>query len=183
MDFSTLEQWGYIAIAFFSLGGSMFIVAAAGVFAYMGHLNLAIALIVAALFNFLGDNILFLLGRYQKKEIINYLKKHRRKVAATTLLMRKYGDFVVFIQKFIYGVKTLIPLIMGLSKYDIKKFIFLNFFASILFVATIGLGSYFFSDFIIKAIKFFQTNPYLAPIFLGLILILFLGYIKKISKK
>jgi len=67
MDFSSLENWGYLAVAFFSFGGSFIIVAAAGVFSFMGHMDLAIALIIAAIFNFLGDNFLFYLGRYQKK--------------------------------------------------------------------------------------------------------------------
>ncbi len=183
MDFSSLQEWGYLAIAFFSLGGSMFIVAAAGVFAYLGHLNLTYALLIAAVANFLGDNLLFILGRYQKKELINYLKKHRRKVAATTLLMRKYGDLAIFIQKFIYGIKTLIPLVMGLSKYDLKKFLFFNFFASIIFVLVVGMGSYFFSGFIIKAFGFFSSHPYLAPLFLLTVATLFWLYLKRITKK
>ncbi|HGZ70828.1 MAG TPA: DedA family protein, partial [Nitratifractor sp.] len=75
MDFSSIETWGYLAIAFFSFGGSLLIVATAGVFAYLGHISLPIALTVAALSNFLGDNFLFFLGRYHKKDIQKYLLK------------------------------------------------------------------------------------------------------------
>ena len=49
MDFSSLETWGYLAVAFFSFGGSFFIVAAAGVFSYMGHMDLGVALAIAEL--------------------------------------------------------------------------------------------------------------------------------------
>jgi len=183
MDFSSLETWGYLAIAFFSFGGSMLIVATAGVFAYLGHINLAYALAVAAFFNFLGDNFLFYLGRYQKKDIVKYLKKHKRKLALTRLLMKKYGVISIFIQKFIYGVKTLIPIVMGLSQFDFKKFIFYNFFASIIFVLVIGLSSYYFSEIIIKIFNYLKDKPYLAPILLLIIGTIIWQYLKKVEKR
>lgn len=164
MDFSSLETWGYLAVAFFSFGGSFFIVAAAGVFSYMGHMDLATAMIVAMVANFMGDNFLFYLGRYQKKEVMPYFKKHKRKLALATLIMRKYGVLAIFIQKFIYGVKTLVPISMALAKYDFKKFVFFNFFASIIFVLTIGLSAYYASESIIAFFKIIQARPWLAPL-------------------
>jgi len=161
----------------------MFIVAAAAVFAYLGHINLTYALLVAIIFNFLGDNFLFYLGRYNKKEIQKYLKKHSRKLAITRLLMRKYGVLAIFIQKFIYGVKTLIPIVMALSKYDFKKFIFFNFFASIVFVLTVGLSAYYSSDAIVAMFNYLKTKPYLAPIILIVIGTIIWQYLNKIEKK
>jgi membrane protein DedA with SNARE-associated domain len=166
MDFSSLESWGYLAVAFFSFGGSFFIVAAAGVFSFMGHMDLVLALSIAAVFNFLGDNFLFYLGRYQKKEIEPYFAKHKRKLALATLIMRKYGVLAIFIQKFIYGVKTLVPLSMALAKYDFKKFLFFNLFASIVFVCVIGLSAYFMSESIIAFFTVVKEKPWLAPLVL-----------------
>jgi len=183
MDFSSLETWGYLAIAFFSFGGSFVIVAAAGVFAYLGKIDLLTALAVAAFFNFLGDNFLFYLGRYQKKDVQKYLKKYRRKLAITILLMRKYGTIAIFIQKFIYGVKTLIPIVMGLGKYDFKRFIFFNIFASIIFVSVIGLSAYYFSDFIIALFNYLKSKPYLAPLLLIIIATATWQYLKRVEAK
>ncbi len=183
MDFSSLETWGYLAIAFFSFGGSLLIVATAGVFAYLGHINLPLALAIAAFFNFLGDNFLFFLGKYHKKDIQKYLIKHRRKIAITKLLMQKYGVLAIFIQKFIYGVKTLIPIIMALGKYDFKKFIFYNFFASIFFVVTIGLLSYYSSEMIITIFNYIKDKPYIAPLLLVVIVFIAWSYLKKVEKK
>ncbi len=183
MDFSSLETWGYLAIAFFSFGGSFVIVAAAGVFAYLGKIDLVYALAIAAFFNFLGDNFLFYLGRYQKKDVQKYLKKYRRKLAITIVLMRKYGTIAIFIQKFIYGVKTLIPIVMGLGKYDFKKFIIYNAFASIIFVCVIGLSAYYFSDVIISLFNHIKQRPYLAPLLLIIIATIFWQYLKRVESK
>ncbi len=164
MDFSSLETWGYLAVAFFSFGGSLFIVAAAGVFSYMGHMDLTTALIVAMVANFMGDNFLFYLGKYHKKDIRPYYAKHKRKIALATLIMRKYGVWAIFIQKFLYGVKTLVPISMALSKYDFKKFIFFNIFATIIFILTIGLSAYYASAKIILLFTFVQHHAWIAPL-------------------
>ena len=166
MDFGSLETWGYFAVAFFAFGGSLFIVAAAGVFSYMGKMDLATAMSIAIVSNYLGDMFLFYLGKYQKKEIQPYFAKHKRKIALATLIMRKYGIWAIFIQKFLYGIKTLVPLSMALSKYDFKKFGIYNIFASIIFVLTIGLSAYYSSEFIISMFGYIQEHPWIAPLIL-----------------
>jgi membrane protein DedA with SNARE-associated domain len=166
MDFSSLETWGYFAVAFFAFGGSLFIVAAAGVFSFMGKMDLTTALSIATVSNYMGDMFLFYLGRYQKREIQPYFEKHKRKLALTTLILRKYGIWAIFIQKFLYGIKTLVPISMALSKYDFKKFGFYNIFASIFFVLTIGLSAYYSSEFIIAMFTYIKDKPWIAPLVL-----------------
>ncbi len=183
MDFSSLETWGYLAVAFFSFGGSFFIVAAAGVFSYMGHMNLATALMIATVANFMGDNFLFYLGKYQKKEIEPYFAKHKRKLALATLIMRKYGVVAIFIQKFIYGVKTIVPLSMALAKYDFKKFVLFNFFASIVFVLVIGLSAYYSSEAIISFFGIIKERPWIAPVVLVSIIGAVWWGMEKMTKK
>ena len=170
MDFGSLETWGYLAVAFFAFGGSLFIVAAAGVFSFMGKMDLTTAMTIAIISNYMGDMFLFYLGKYQKKEIQPYFAKHKRKIALATLIMRKYGIFAIFIQKFLYGIKTLVPLSMALSKYDFKKFGFYNIFASIVFVLTIGLSAYYSSEAIISFFGVIQEKPWIAPLVLFSIL-------------
>ncbi|KIM12203.1 MAG: membrane protein [Sulfurovum sp. FS08-3] len=163
---TSLTTWGYLAVAFFSFGGSLVVVAAAAVLSYMGKMDLYVALSIAALFNFLGDNFLFYLGRYHKEDIKPYFKKHQQKIALSILIMRKYGVLAIFIQKFLYGIKTLVPISMSLSKYDFKKFVFYNIFASILFVVVIGMSSYYASESIIALFDKFKDRPWIVPILL-----------------
>jgi len=166
MDFASLETWGYLAVAFFAFGGSLFIVATAGVFSYMGKMDFATAMSIAIVSNYTGDMFLFYLGKYQKKEIQPYFAKHKRKIALATLILRKYGIFAIFIQKFLYGIKTLVPLSMALSKYDFKKFGFYNVFASIIFVLTIGFSAYYSSEAIISMFTYIKEHPWIAPLIL-----------------
>ena len=142
---NSLATYGYLILAFYSFGGGMLALAGAGILSALGKMDIGTSIIIATISNFAGDTFLFYLSQINKKEVLGYMKKHRRKIAYTNLLMRRYGWMAVFIQKYIYGVKTLIPIVMGLSRYDFKKFTILNFFASIVWGLVVGLGSYFFS--------------------------------------
>ena len=126
---------------------------------------------------------LFYLGKYHKEDIKKYFKKHKRKIALSTLIMRKYGVLAIFIQKFLYGIKTLVPISMALSKYDFKKFIFYNVFASILFVLVIGLSSYYASESIIALFDQIKEHPWIAPLILFGIIGLIWLMMEKMTKK
>ena len=157
---TSLSTWGYLALAFFSFGGSLVVVAAAGVLSFMGEMNLIVSLIIASVFNFAGDMFLFYLGRYHKEDIKPYFEKHKRKIALSTLIMRKYGVWAIFIQKFLYGIKTLVPISMALSRYDFKKFGFYNLFASIFFVAVIMLSAFYAGETFKSLYESFTDYPW-----------------------
>ncbi|WP_375723375.1 DedA family protein [Arcobacter sp. KX21116] len=137
-----INQWGYLALFLYSFGGGFVGLVVASVLAYSGDLNIYICIIVAASSNFLGDQFLFYMARTNKNYAKDIMKKHGRKVALAHLWMRKYGSPVVFLQKYVYGIKTLIPLAMGLTKYSFKKFTIFNFFATILWAVIVGYISY-----------------------------------------
>jgi membrane protein DedA with SNARE-associated domain len=117
----------------------------AGILSSMGKMDITLSITIATVANFVGDTVLFYLAQTNKKEVQKYLTKHKRKIAWTNLLMRRYGWMVVFLQKYVYGVKTLVPIVMGLTRYDIRKFTLLNVPASILWGLVVGLTSYYFS--------------------------------------
>ncbi len=182
-----VKEWkvlGYVILAFFSLGGSLIWTAAAGLAAYFDVMNLYIALGVGIVFNYLGDMFLFYLGKYQKEDIKPYFEKHKRKLALSTLIMRKYGVLAIFIQKFLYGIKTLVPISMALSRYDFKKFGFYNIFASIVFVSVIMLGSYYMGESIKSLFGMMKGKSWLVPVFmLSFIGLIWFGMEKMTKKK
>jgi membrane protein DedA with SNARE-associated domain len=157
---TNLSTWGYVALAFFSFGGSLVVVAAAGVLSYMGEMNLIVSLGIATFFNYIGDMFLFYIGRYHKEDIKPYFEKHKRKIALSTLILRKYGVWAIFIQKFLYGIKTLIPISMALSRYDFKKFGFYNLFASPFFVTVVMLSAFYAGETIKSLFEYFKAYPW-----------------------
>ncbi len=170
-----IRDWGYIILFLYSFGGGFLALAVAGVLSYSGELNIYITLIVAGSANFIGDQFLFLVARNNKSYAKQMMGKHQRKIALAHLMMRKYGSIVVFLQKYIYGIKTLIPLAMGLTKYDAKKFIFFNILATILWTLIVGIAAFMLGELVYTYTEQFKTYG----IALVVILLLSVSYLFK----
>ncbi len=163
---TNLTTYGYIALFIYSLGGGFVGLMAAGVLSFMGKLDLSTSIAIAFVANFLGDTLLFYMSRYHKSDVLKYLKKHRRKLALSHLLMRRHGNWIIFFQKFVYGIKTLIPLAIGITKYSFAKFSIFNLAASALWAVVVGGGSYLAGQSIVNAFAVVSDKPYIAPIVL-----------------
>ena len=151
-----IKEWGYLALFLYSFGGGFVGLVVAGVLSFAGDLNIYICIAVAATSNFLGDQFLFTLARNNKAYAKEMMGKYGRKVAYAHILMRKYGSPVVFIQKYVYGIKTIIPLAMGLTKYNSKKFLVYNVFAATLWACIVGYASYMVGDIVLSAADEFK---------------------------
>ena len=178
-----LETYGYIVLFLYSFGGGFVALMGAGVLSYTGHMDLTTSIAVAFTANFLGDLMLFYMGRYNKSEVMKYMHKHKRKLALSHILMKKHGSWVVFLQKYVYGVKTLIPLAIGITKYNLKKFAILNLFASALWALVVGIGSFMAGEAITSAYEVVADKPWIAPVVLFSIVGLIWWYLSAKTKK
>lgn len=175
-----IKDWGYLALFLYSFGGGFVGLVVAGVLSYAGDLNIYISIIVAATSNFLGDQFLFFLARKNKNYAKDMMKKYGRKIALAHLMMRRYGSFVVFFQKYIYGIKTLIPLAMGLTKYSSIKFSIFNILATIIWACVVGYASFIAGEYILSTADDFKY------IGIGIVLLVLLGIsymFKRIEKR
>lgn len=166
-----IQDWGYIALFLYTFGGGFVGLAIAGALSYSGDLNIYISVIVAAISNFVGSQFLFFLARKNKTYAKDIMKKYGRKVALTHIIMKKYGSFVIFIQKYIYGVKTLVPLAIGLTKYSLIKFTIFNAFASVIWACIIGYISFIAGKFLLSLSENFKYVGFV--ILIAIILFIF----------
>jgi membrane protein DedA with SNARE-associated domain len=181
--FSNLATYGYIGLFLYSLGGGFVALLGTGVLSYIGKMDITTSITIAFLANALGDIMLFYMARYQKSMMMEGLRKHRRKLALSHALMKKYGSWIILVQKFVYGIKTLIPIAIGLTKYDFKKFAVLNFISAGVWALVVGLGAYYSGAPLIKLAELIGEKPWIAP----LLLVTFAGllwlYMEKATKK
>ena len=180
---NSLSTYGYIILFAYSFGGGMVAIIAAGVLSYAGKMGIYASIVVAAFANAIGSSFLFYMGRYNKQALMPYIKAHRRKLALSHLLMKKYGDKIIFIQKFIYGLKTLVPMTIGVTKYPQTKFYILNSISAIVWAVLLGIGSYMMGEFLMRIAAYFSDNTFLAPLILLSILALIWLYFTKATKK
>lgn len=180
---TSLSTWGYLILFFYTLGGGFVALVAAGVLSYAGQMNLAIVIVVAAISNFLGDTLLFYLTRYSKTEIMPYLKKQKRSLALAQILFKKHGGKIIFFKKYIYGIKTLVPLAIGLTKYSFTKFSMINAISAAVWAISLGLLSYYLGEPLMELFDYIKSNPWIMPIIMALIFGLIILYFKRATRK
>ncbi|MFA5502728.1 MAG: DedA family protein [Sulfurovaceae bacterium] len=181
--FSNLATYGYIGLFLYSLGGGFVAIIGAGVLSFLGEMDLSLSILIAFVANFLGDFLLFYMARYQKSMMMDGLRKHRRKLALSHVLMKKYGSWIIFFQKFVYGIKTLIPIAIGLTKYDFKRFAVLNVLSAAVWALVFGLGSYYSGSALVKVAGFIGEKPWIAPIILVVFGSALWLYLEKATKR
>lgn len=157
--------------------------AAAGVLSSAGELNIVLCIVIACISNFIGDSGLFLVSHYNKKEIMPYLRKQRRNLALAQILFRKYGDRIILIKKFIYGLKTLVPIAIGITKYSFLKFSVINAVSSLIWALVVGLLSYYAGDFVRGLYERIKEAPWIAPLILAVIAAIIVAYFRFATRK
>ncbi|MCX2682543.1 DedA family protein [Campylobacter sp. MIT 21-1685] len=179
----TLLQYGYVILFIYSFGGGMVGILAAGVLSAQGKFDIHLCILLAFISNTLGSTLLFILGKYYKKDLMPYFKKHRRKIALAILKIKQYGIFLLSTQKFIYGLKTFIPIAAGFAKYNFMKFCLINTLASLLWAILLGYSAFLFGTLIEKFFTKLGDYSYGAPLFLIFLLGGIWFYLNKFSKK
>jgi len=160
-----LKEYGYIILFIWSIFEGETGLVMAGVLSHTGDMNIITSIIVAALGGFTGDQIYFYLGKINKKWVLEELKAHRRKFARARLLLRKYGGWVIFIQRFLYGMRTIIPMAIGISGYDPKKYAIINFISAFIWASLTIIPSYIFGEHIINLLKWVKHHWYFGILF------------------
>jgi membrane protein DedA with SNARE-associated domain len=163
-----LKDYGYIVLFIWSiLEGEMGLVMG-GIMIHTGDMNYLTAVFVAGLGGFAGDQIYFYIGRYNKGFIQRKLHKQRRKFAIAHLLLKKYGWPIIFAQRYMYGLRTVIPISIGLTKYSAKQFAFINILSAWAWAAITITPSYFFGAEILELLRTAKEHWYFAlPIAIG----------------
>jgi membrane protein DedA with SNARE-associated domain len=119
-------RWGYLAIAFgiFLEGESVLILG--GAMAHRGLLSLPLVMLVAFLSAFAGDQFWFQMGRRYGRPLIERHPKWLARLGGVQARLQRYGDVFVFGFRFVYGIRTVTPVLLGMSEYPRVRFVCLN---------------------------------------------------------
>lgn len=178
-----LKTYGYPVLFVWSIAEGELGLIMAGLLCHTGDMNIALAITVASLGGFAGDQLYFWFGRYNKKYLHEYLVEHRRKFALAHLLLKKYGWPVIFIQRYMYGMRTIIPMAIGATRYSSRSFMIINFLSAIVWASLTIVITFIFGDVLIGLLKTMKEHWYLAIPFALSIFLTLRWYFNKFTKK
>lgn len=177
------QEYAYIIVFLWCILEGELALILAGIFAHEGHVDLAMIIFIAGLGGFVGDQIYFYIGRYNKKYISKKLAKQRRKFAVAHILLKKLGWPIIFIQRYMYGFRTIIPISIGITRYSAKKFAIINLFSAWAWAAITILIAWYFGKEIWDIIHTAEKYWYIAIPIIVIIIGGFFYAIKSIEAK
>ncbi len=174
-----LKQYGYAILFVWSILEGEIGLVMGGLLCHSGDINLFLAIFIAGFGAFVGDQIYFYIGRYNKSYINKKFAHHSRKFALATLMLRKYGTGIIFIQRYMYGMRTIIPISIGLARYSAKKFAIINLISAWFWAALTIIPVWYFGKQIIAIFHLVLEHWYYAiPIVLIVAGVLYRAYSK-----
>lgn len=144
MDVANLIQtYGYGAIAAGTLLEGETVLLAAGAAAARSYLWLPMVIAVATFFGFLGDQIFFFLGRRYGRDLVAHFPSLQPKVTWVSALLERHDAPFILAIRFLYGVRTIGPMAIGMTKVHWIRFLTFNLVGAAIWataVASVGYG-------------------------------------------
>lgn len=141
-----IARFGYLAV----LAGTFFegetVPVLAGFAANQGLLRLDLVMLCAFAGSFCGDQLWFWIGRRYGK---TWLAKHPKSAAAADKvgrLLDRWGDWFVLSFRFLYGLRAVSPVAIGLSSISALRFAVLNLISAAVWAVAVGSLGYAFGQ-------------------------------------
>jgi membrane protein DedA with SNARE-associated domain len=160
-----IENWGYIAVFLGSLIEGESVIFVAGFLAHKGYLSLPKVILVAFLSTLLADQVCYHVGRHYGNSLIGRFPSLKPRADKAFDLLKRYDSLFILSCRFIYGIRTISPIVIGASGVTVKRFIILNFIAAAIWSISSCMAAYYFAYLIMDEMRL------LPKIMLGLVLV------------
>lgn len=178
-----VREWGYLAVLIGSLFEGEVILITASALAALGYLSIYKVFTVSILTTIFVDQGLFFIGYIMGTDWLvrrfSKLEKARERVFS---LLHRMDVFFIFAFRFIYGIRTISPLIIGSAKIKPARFIIFNIFSGFCWASTGCFIGYVGADVIADG-KFDSMPAVVAISIIILIVIAIIYLVQQLKKK
>ena len=147
-----IDTYGYLAVLIGTFLEGETILILGGFASQRGYLDLTWTMAAAFLGTFCGDQFFFFLGRRRGQEILSRRPGWRQRVKKAEGLWARFQTPLMLGFRFLYGLRSVIPFMIGMSEVPTRKFFFLNLAGAVLWSVTVGLLGYLFGTAVEQAV-------------------------------
>jgi len=145
MDFQSLiEQYGYAAILVGTFFEGETVLVVAGFLSQQGYLKLSGVIAAAFAGAMFGDQLYFHIGRWKGQPFIESrptLKYHSQRVVN---LLRNHQNKLILGFRFVYGIRTVTPFVLGASGVAPMRFLIFNTVGALVWALAVGVAGFYF---------------------------------------
>jgi len=165
-----VQHYGYAAILIGTFFEGETILVLGALAAHLGYLELAWVIAAAFGGTLAGDQLYFFLGRRHGHEWLNKHPQWRQRTARVLELLHRHHVLLILGFRFLYGIRTVTPFAIGLSKVSTLRFAALNVIAAMIWAITIGVLGYVFGrifELVIGEVKHYEAQVFATIAVLG----------------
>ena len=137
-----VQNWGYVAVFLGSLVEGESVILTATFLAYNGYLSLPKIMVVAFIGTFLAEQSCYAIGRYYGAALFDKFPKIKPKAEKAFVLLKKWDVWFILTCRFIYGIRTISPIVIGAAGIPPKRYLPLNLLAALIWVVISCVGGY-----------------------------------------
>lgn len=164
-----IATYGYYAVFLGAFIEGETVLILAGIAAHRGYLDLTTVIGVAFAGGWLGDQFYFFLGRQYGQTILMRFPTLQTKAQQAQHLIQRYHTPLILGVRFLYGLRTVGPMVIGMSPLPTFHFVLLNALGAIIWAAIIATLGYAFSNAIEALMP--QIRHYEEYIFIGVLVV------------
>jgi membrane protein DedA with SNARE-associated domain len=140
---SLISQYGYLAILVGTFLEGETILVLGGLAAHRGLLWLPGVMACAFVGSLASDQIFFFIGRRHGAEFVARRPRLQAGVARARPLVERYNTLIILVFRFLYGLRNVTPLALGMSDVSALRFALLNVIGAAAWsIAIAALGWY-----------------------------------------
>lgn len=141
---SLLNTYGYplILVGTFLEGETILLLG--GVSAHLGYLSIGWVIACGCAGTLFGDQLYFYLGRRHGANFLEKRPAWQARSRRVHRILERYPVLLIVGFRFLYGLRTVTPFVLGTSKVSYPVFTLLNLVGAVLWAIAVGLAGYFF---------------------------------------
>jgi membrane protein DedA with SNARE-associated domain len=147
MDLAQLVQtWGYPVVFLGTLLEGETVLLLAGLAAQAGYLELQWVIATAWAGAVTGEQIWFLVGRRHGRQLLARFPRLQPRARRVRALLVRYQLPVILSVRFLYGLRTVGPVALGMSRVPWGRFTALDFAAAVAWAVAVASAGYAFGQ-------------------------------------
>jgi membrane protein DedA with SNARE-associated domain len=177
-----IQSYGYYAVFLFACIEGEVAVLTAGFLCRQGLMSLQAVMFFAFWGTLITEQSLFFVGRTHGEKLLKKYPKFAEKSANAIEFLRRYNAAFIFGSRFIYGIRNISPLIIGMAGITPLKFSSLNVPAALIWSVSVAGVGYVFAD-VLESAKEHMQYIQLGALGILLVALVYFLYRKKRPKR
>jgi len=162
-----IATYGYYAVFLGAFIEGETVLLLGGIAAHRGYLDLYWVMAAAFVGSCLGDQMYFFLGRRYGHAILARFPALQPRAHQAQQLVERYHAPLILALRFLYGLRTIGPMVIGMSTVPALQFVVLNALGALVWTVAVAAAGYAFSNVLETLMP--QIRHYEEYLFIGVL--------------